>query len=714
MKVFPHEARDFADTVGELSPSDDDAPSYFGRYSHAIVGATSILLFVVIVCANILKSPGIDVTASILFCFASLGSAPLQVPKQQSGWRWFALGLGLGVAIVLLTGFLLIEFKVWSIGTPVFFVFGVLGLTCHAYGLIVNVRSNQPIISTAQRRSTSRTLRRTLIRSKRAIVMIALSGAVLSLESELFHTHLTPGRGGLVTSVSPFWAIGLAMMIVSIILSWSKVARLVPFTVAIFAVIFTTAPAIVYDLPRYDWTQKHVGVTELFSNLGHVLPGVDIYQTWPGFFAGIAWICHASGFSGIEQIARWWPAGVDLSGMVIVRYWGQSLGLNRNRSWVAGLLFILGNTIGQDYYSPQSIALVGFLAMSLIAFRAPRSSDKPTFVEWFVFTLLALALAVTHQLTPFVAAGEFLIAAMFGLAKSRLMPVIALIPAGVWSLFHLTTVKKYYNVGSVGHVSQNLQSPNAALGYHYTFVVHLFDVGQAAAPGLVGLLAVLALIQRRDRLSLCLAVCIASMSILVVAVHYGSEDVQRGALFALPFAALLAATGNWGSSKWINRSVVALFPLLLAAGVVGQTGLDDLYVVRPSDLAIVQDFQRIAPKKAVLIEIGGYTPIKSTPRYPFLAYSIFYPVRTDQPGGELFDQESALTQTVKSTFIRDERGGQSPHFYMVATQQSAVQLSEDGVISTRQYREMVRAFESSNHWKLIDRSSTAALLQFRD
>jgi hypothetical protein len=124
----------------------------------------------------------------------------------------------------------------------------------------------------------------------------------------------------------------------------------------------------------------------------------------------------------------------------ICRGW---LGLNRNRSWVAGLLFILGNTIGQDYYSPQSIALVGFLAMSLIAFRAPRSSDKPTFVEWFVFTLLALALAVTHQLTPFVAAGEFLIAAMFGLAKSRLMPVIALIPAGVWSLFHLTTVKKY-------------------------------------------------------------------------------------------------------------------------------------------------------------------------------------------------------------------------------------------------------------------------------
>ena len=331
----------------------------------------SISLLIAVAVGRIIHAELTEEFTILLFGFLGLGSAPLQLLPSMKGYRFFVTAIGIGLGVVLLIGFALIELRVWWIGPPLFIVLAVAAAFLHLRAIYRNVFH-----------ITRRTFRLSLstleLGSRDSIVVFVTTtlGLGVSLASVLVNQHLIPKPGGIPTSITPIWFVGLAILLGSFTFAWIRRHHLLVLPALSLALILTITPSIVYEIARYDWTQSHIGLTLYFLQRGTANSHLSLYQSWPGFFGGIAWLCHVVGASNIEALARWWPPFIDLIGAIIVQYLSKAFGVSNRNSWLAAILFITGNTIGQDYYSPQAIAYVGFLAILAISLRSQEDTGE--------------------------------------------------------------------------------------------------------------------------------------------------------------------------------------------------------------------------------------------------------------------------------------------------------------------------------------------------
>src|SRR5664280_1535094 len=70
-----------------------------------------------------------------LFALVGLGASPLQLSRSVNGLRFLAYGLAMSVTIVLLTGCLLVEFRLWGAGVPLFIAYTLAAFPCHIAGI---------------------------------------------------------------------------------------------------------------------------------------------------------------------------------------------------------------------------------------------------------------------------------------------------------------------------------------------------------------------------------------------------------------------------------------------------------------------------------------------------------------------------------------------------------------------------------------------------
>jgi hypothetical protein len=93
---------------------------------------------------------------------------------------------------------------------------------------------------------------------------------------------------------------------------------------------------------------------------------------------------------------------------------------------------------------------------------------------------------------------------------------------------------------------------------------------------------------------------------------YGGEILIRVALFALPFAAYLAAAGlvgpSWAPSVFRSLSTTAVIVVLLAAFVFARYGNDRMDAFSSGDVAGVRALYRIAPPGSELIAASEPLP----------------------------------------------------------------------------------------------------------
>jgi hypothetical protein len=634
------------------------------------------------------------------------------------GTRFVVTAIGLGIAIVLLTGFLLVELNLWSSGTTVFVAYAVVATALHGGRLIHDLRRfPRGWLRPAVRAGAL------LTPISLAIIACLVVGLGTSFGAAVADQHLIPKPGGYLTSAHPLWFGGLGLLLVAFFVAWKWKPAFLGLTTLAVVLVLTATPSVVYDVVRYDWTLTHIGLTLYYIQHGN--GGFSsVYQAWPGFFGGIAWLLHTAGASNVEAVARWWPPVVDVVGAVLVRCLAQVFGVRRRSAWLAAFLFTAANTIGQDYFSPQAMAYVGFLVMLALAVK-PQSAKQVwvdlkgstlSQVNWIVLVLLGIAIGVSHPLTPFVTTGMFIILAVFKLLRSRWMIAIPLVPAAAWTAVHLSLVSQYLKVSDIGNVASNLQSPSTSFHYHYTVYAHIGDVGQAAAPLLVGCLALTALCIRRDRVAWALAASAASTGALVVAVHYGNEDVFRAALFALPLLAVLAVRIRWHKTGFRSALIALVVPILALSYLIGDMGFDYIYAIRPTDLSTTQFFEKSAPQGSTLISVSdqAYAAVESTARYQVFTFDylnlpkLLKNERSDATGA--VNNLSASTQDdVIGTY---ERTGRAPNFYVVTLQQAAAEWAEGGVVSLDAYRSFNQALENSTAWQEVHQTDTATLYRF--
>jgi hypothetical protein len=354
----------------------------------------------------------------------------------------------------------------------------------------------------------------------------------------------------------------------------------------------------------------HAGFAQYIAVHGHVLQAFDARFSWPGFFSLIAFITRASGRTDATGLLQWAPAvlaGLATLGMRALAT--QVLGTGR-AAWIATWLFLLAEWTEQDYFSPQAVTYILMLAGLAVAFRflvRPKGS-----APWAsaVVLVIALALAPSHQLTPYVFGGMLLIMLFTRRLSPAWLPWLALVPAVGWFVLgardfwqgHLNVI-----LGGIGNVGSSVHQ---GLGARF-----VGDAGRTFLLDLrVGLTCVMALLaaagwhvlRRRGTRSPTLPLLAAAPFTLIVLQSYGGEIFLRAYLFALPFAAILAAVAVDALISWARRRgplwrravpLAAAFTLLTGLGLATVTarGGNDAYTsISRADVAAMSYIYRHA------------------------------------------------------------------------------------------------------------------------
>jgi len=678
-------------------------------YVHFAVAVT-VLLFLAAALLGYLAAirPLVD-TGLFLFAFIGIGTAPLQRLSACTGYQFLSYGIGLSVATVLLVGFGLAELRIWGAAPYLFLLIVVPSAGSH----LLELRS--ALWPIRHRPFPPRALPPFFSRPRWALV--STSGAVLCLVSALVDRNLDPGPKGLLGSLSPAWYFGLVLIVAPIAAYRYVSSSQLAYSAILLQLVLGSTSVIVFPEPLYSWTARQVGITSYVIAHGSVNSNIDIFQAWPGFFAGVAWLCTITHISSPLAIARWFPALLDLGLLIAFRHLADRVGLTPRRAWLATTLFCAGDVVGQNYFSPQSAAYLLALIVFSAAFRSRTQPTRLSIIDVAVLVMCLAAIAVTHQLTPYMITGALFMLAVFGYIKARVLVLLSLMPAIVWAGLNFRYVKEFISPNAFGNIASNIAPPGHLYpNYHDDLSIHLSVAGQVVGFLPICLLAGLVFLARLDRLSLMLGSCAATGLGLVVVSAYGQEGLLRIVLFGLPWMACLAALEPVrGYKHLLNIVSSASIPVMVLGYLFAVMGLDYYYAVRPDDITVVETFERSAPAGSSLITIGeAYMPTQLTPRYsefPLYDYPDVF------ASGDILGHFNAnLAVRTFTTYVTSPSSFtycnvSTIRCYAITGEEPRAQLASVGLATVAEYNAFSAALSRSPDWRAVATYGHSALFR---
>ncbi|WP_395575284.1 glycosyltransferase [Streptomyces sp. BK79] len=312
--------------------------------------------------------------------------------------------------------------------------------------------------------------------------------------------------------------------------------------------------AVLYPTPLYAWAWKHDAVIDHLLTSGGLqsadqLGDMAVYDQWPGFFAAQAALVRLLGVDDAAMYMAWWPLVSSVLLLLPLLLIYRTFTEDRRLIWTAVWLFCVGNWVGQDYFSPQSVAFalhLGVLAVVLRRFgRSGGRRDGPGQAVWTVLlSVLVTAIVVSHQLTP-----GMLVVTLVALVLTRRYRhwVPAVTTVVVFLAWCLTAALPFLSaampdmIRSVGDVGANVETgygatPTGTGAVATSWAARLLS-GSVLLLALVGVLRQRVL---RHRAFPLLLVAAAPLP-MFVASSYGSEMIFRVLMFTLPGAAFFAA-----------------------------------------------------------------------------------------------------------------------------------------------------------------------------
>jgi hypothetical protein len=397
---------------------------------------------------------------------------------------------------------------------------------------------------------------------------------------------------GLLGIADAWFYVGLALIVGGFVVElfraqprgWVLGLYLVGLVVAIHA----TVP-LASGTPEYAWVYKHIGVAEALRANGHVTNANDIYQQWPGLFAGVAGISALSGLAPLEY-AAWAPLAFQLANCLLLVGVFRSLTRDVRIGFLAVFLYeCLVSWVGQDYLSPQAFAYLLWLGLVLIALRwlrgpgvrgwlqrgLPPVGAPPVRRAAVVAIALALfaTIVVSHQLTPYAALVGLAALAVLDLLRPRwiMLALAGIAAAFLASRYHVIS-SQYGGLFSGTNVVGN--ASGTAHGWHSSAQAFTATVVRALALGMW--LLTLAVVVRRlrapGRVIIPAVLAFAPFAILL-GQSYGGEAIYRVFLFSAPWCAFLIA----GSLLALRRSPVRHAAIVLVIAATLLAGLQGLY-----------------------------------------------------------------------------------------------------------------------------------------
>ncbi|CAL9544951.1 hypothetical protein SUDANB15_04289 [Streptomyces sp. enrichment culture] len=564
---------------------------------------------------------------------------------------------------------------------------------------------------------------------------------------------------GLVTALHPsFWA-GLAVLTTGFWLTVRDPRRSGGWSAAYvlgLLVMERATQAVLYPTPLYAWAWKHDGVVEHLLTAGELqtadqIGDMAVYDQWPGFFAAQAALVRLLGVESAAMYMAWWPLVSSLALLLPLLLVYRTFTEDRRLVWTAVWLFCVANWVGQDYFSPQSVAFVLHLGvLAVVLRRYGRSGGGPGWQGQAVWTavvsVMVVAIVISHQLTP-----GMLVVSLLALCLLRRhrdwVPVVTTVV--IFLAWCLTAALPFLSaalpdmIRSVGDVGGNV-----ATGYGATPTGTGAVATSWAARLLSGSVLLLAVAgvwrQRvlRHRAMPLLLVAAAPLP-MFVASSYGSEMIFRVLMFMLPGAAFFAAaallpkvrtlaaeaeagTGTEARRTGVSPSAPAtgrrpLLPaarrgvrvggplLVLLAGtlafVPSYSGKDRINYFPPQEVALVRQlFDRAAE---------GSMVVAANRNYP-LAYTSY---GTIDHYWFLDDDRRHVDEIVKdpaATLARDMAGVEHPgRAYLLLTQGQRANSEMNGQLTGAQLDRVQESVAGSGLFRLVAENGAGAVYELR-
>ncbi|MCW2812481.1 MAG: hypothetical protein JWP61_2939, partial [Friedmanniella sp.] len=389
------------------------------------------------------------------------------------------------------------------------------------------------------------------------------------------------------------------------------------------ATLVVASQAAMYREPTVVVAARHIGIVEYLLANGQLDRSTDIYQGWAGLFSSAAVNVQSAGITNVFLYAACWAVVAAPCMTFAVTMLARHF-LDERRAWLAGLLFALGSSLNTVFFAPQ---VIGFLLAItiLVLLITPPGATSPFRLPARVglVSILSVALAVTHQISPYMLTCALGALVLFRLVRPWWVPVIPLAPAVVWALLNRNLLGRYVDSSAFGQLFSNLAPPDNAVGSSPVALANrLTFLMPALALVAIGVVALVVLFRTRTRVTFGLAAASASSVVIMLGTAYGNEGIFRVALFALPWLAILACVPLPPltaplAQRAVRVAAAVAFLLLLAVNVLGQSGMDWARVIRRGDVQAVSWVENRAPEGSAILALGTVLtlPTDSTARY---------------------------------------------------------------------------------------------------
>ncbi len=463
--------------------------------------------------------------------------------------------------------------------------------------------------------------------------------AIVSWHASLSSIHpYQVGAAGLVSQLSVLWWLGAVLAGAAVVVELRRdQPRLEGMCVSLFAlamVLHGTLPA-TESVPRFSTAYSVAGFSEYIGRTGHALPRLDVRMSWPAPFAAAGMAARAMGVSTLWFL-RWCPLVLNLVYLIPLKSIANTCLHTSRARWAVPAIFLVSNWIDQDYFSPQGLNLLLFLAaaaivirvfavggfpprlvgrftqtglwyglrrLSLRAFQLPYGAldyERPeteTTSSYRLATLIVLlviggASAVSHQITPAALCLVFFGFTLTGRTSLRMLWLLMGVMVWAWLSWeahaywsnHLSKV-----FGSAGQVGSTLNSAVAARLQGASIGRELVQYGRLLTSAIFILAAGYAFwaLWRRGHILLTMAIVAVAPVAVAGAVSYGGEVALRVLLFGLaPAAVIIASLIDHPNVR--RRSVVfclVLPAILLALFPLDRYGNESFEAIPPGDVA---------------------------------------------------------------------------------------------------------------------------------
>lgn len=502
-------------------------------------------------------------------------------------------------------------------------------------------------------------------------------------------------------------------------------ARLAALAVAVLVIELFTFLGVADGSPPVPTTYVHLGIIDAIQELGRPAEGVDARFSWPGFFLVARAIFETTGVDDPLPALVLYPAAAVLLLLPGVHVLGRAVGGSARSGWFAVVVFVGGLWVQQDYFSPQSVAmlsLVGVVATlvwltdqvpdpaparrwwspqraRLTPARVPGWGARRAVAVELVLVVLLAGLAIGHQLTPLAVVLIAVGFALTGLTRLRTLWLVGGTLVAVWFAFGAAdwwTGSLGALLGEVGDVGGSVNRALVDRSGAADPVYSLMQRGRIAWSAAIALVAFVAAVRlRRSPAARAAAISVAAPAVLVVGQSYGGEIALRVYLYALPgLAALAGVAVAW----WVDRSERRELWRVGAVLVVAVVGLTTARGVNAS-------FERVPPDVVEAAdELLATVPDRTT----------FTPMRTT---GVLQQRRLARIDEVAPVPCETTVScvlGADPDYVFVTTMQEAVDRWRTGIPAGAYTVDLVNALEISGAYRVVHRTDHVIVLRTTD